>query len=496
MTGRAAILPALLGLALALPGCDAGIRSDAETGLDAGRQLTAAERVRLRAVQRGEILREDRPFYGTAVQVERGAVSGTPLPRRVEGARGLSLRLAGQADVRTVAGAITAATDIPVNIRTRYVLESGVVSVPIGTRMAVQDYEGPLSAFLDRLAARMDVAWSYDGTVVTIDRMTRRTWRIALPFGSTEVIESASLAHGTVSVDTTRRVDPWQELEERLRPIAPAPASVTVSRETGRVEVFGPPSVLKAAGAVLDEVAATAGMRIGLDVAVYFLDSDKAAGFGLGVAGLVDGVASTLGVAAAGAAEGSVILSRPGDGTISFEALARDNAVVDYRLASSVAQSGVVTPIKITNERKYLESVTREQDDEGTVTINLDVKDLETGLSIAALPRLVEDRHIQLALTISQRSLVRFDEKTYEGAELDLPEVDNREIRNETTLAPGETLVLSGYEQDVAVRADSGIGILRRLGIGGGTEASRRKVRMVVLVRPTLIPSRRSGGRT
>lgn len=496
MTGRAAILPALLGLAVALSGCDAGIRSDADAGLENGRRLTAAERVRLRAVQRGEILREERPFYGTSVQVERGAVSGTPLPRRVEGARGLSLRLGGQADVRTVAAAITAATDIPVNVRTRYVLEGGqVVSVPIGTRMAVS-YEGSLSAFLDRLAARMDVNWSYDGNVVTIDRMTRRTWRIALPFGSTEVTESASLAHGTVSVDTTRRVNPWLELEERLRPIAPPPASVTVSRETGRVEVFGPPSVLKAAGAVLDEVAAMSGMRIGLDVAVYFVDSDKATGFGLGVAGLVDGVAATLGVAAGGAAEGSVILSRPGDGTISFEALARDNAVVDYRLASSVAQSGVVTPIKITNERKYLESVTREQDDDGKVTINLDVKDLETGLSIAALPRLVEDRRIQLALTISQRSLVRFDAKSYEGAELDLPEVDNREIRNETVLAPGETLVLSGYEQDVAVRSDSGVGILRRFGIGGETEASRRKVRMVVLVRPTLIPSRRQGGRS
>ena len=60
MTRRGAILPALLGLALALPGCDAGIRSDAGQDLEEGRRLTAAERVRMRAVQRGEILREER----------------------------------------------------------------------------------------------------------------------------------------------------------------------------------------------------------------------------------------------------------------------------------------------------------------------------------------------------------------------------------------------------------------------------------------------------
>ena len=497
MTARHAILAFALGVALALPGCDAGIRSDVEAGLENGRRLTAAERARMRAVQRGEILRERDPFYGTAVTVERGSVNGTPLPRRLEGARGVSLSLQGQADVETVAGAITAASEIPVNIRTRYVLPDGtVVRVPIGTRMEVAGYEGPLSLFLDTMAARMDIAWEFDGKVILVDRMTRRTWRIALPQGVTEMTDTASLAHDTVTVATTRSFDPWLELEERLLPLAPPPATVTISRQAGRVEVFGPPSVQKAAAAVLEDVAAAANARIGLDVAVYFLDSDRASEFGAGLAGVTDDVAASIGVAAAGAAEGSVILSRLGEGTVSFEALARDRAVVDYRLASSVAQSGVVTPLKITNERKYLESVTREEDDDGSITIELEVKDLETGLSIAALPRLVEDRLIQLALTISQRSLVRFDEKTYEGAELDLPEVDNREIRNSAVLAPGETLVLSGYEQDVAVRADSGVGILRRIGLGGGTEASRRKVRMVVLVRPTLIPGRSAGGRS
>ena len=370
-----------------------------------------------------------------------------------------------------------------------------VVSVPIGTRMAVNDYEGPLSAFLDRLAARMDVGWSYDGTVITIDRMTRKTWRIALPLGTTDMTESTSLSDGAVSVETTRRVDPWQDLEDRLAHIAPPPATVTVSRQAGRVEVFGPPSVQKAAGAVLDDVAATANTRIGLDVGVYFVDSDKADEFGVGVAAdaSIGEFAATVAAAATGDAAGGLVISR-GAHSISFLALARDSAVVDYRLASSVAQSGAITPIALTNESSYIRNVTRERaDDNNAGTVTYEIAELETGLSIAALPRLVADRHIQLALTISQRSLVRFDEPLLDVA-LKLPEVDNRELRNETVLAPGETLVLSGYEQDVVVRADRGVGFLRRIGLGGGTEASRRKIRMVVLVRPTLIATRRPGG--
>ena len=530
MTRRAAILPAALGIVLALPGCDAGIRSDAEAGIETGRRLTAAERVRMRAVQRGEILREERPFYGAAVEVARGQVSGTPLPRRLEGARGVTLSLSGQAGVETVAAAVTAASGIPVNIRTRYVLADGsAVRVPIGTTMEVRGYEGPLSAFLDRLAARMDVAWSHDGQVITIDRMTRRTWRIPLPLGITEFTDTADSGRGP-SVTMSGTLDPWGDLEDRLAPLAPPPASVTLQPSSGRVEVFGPPSVQKAVGDVLEDVAATANTRIGLDVAVYFVDTDRADEFGVGLSSafnrlgsargrdiegsvlLGDGVTGLdvsavrsqvegeviegLSLALAGQAGGGIVLSR-GSSFVSFEALARDSAVVDYRLASSVAQSGVVTPIALTEERSYIRNVTTERGDEDNPgKTSYEIGELETGLSIAALPRLVEGRRIQLALTFSQRAFRGFDQDVLaRTGTIQAPTVDNREIRNQTVLSPGETLVLSGYEQEVAVRGDSGIGFLRRIGLGGKSEASRRKVRMVVLVRPTLIPARRAGGR-
>ena len=488
------LLPILAAAALALPGCDAGIRFDAGDGIENGRRLTAAERVRLRAVQRGDILREDRPFYGSAVEAARGSVNGTPLPRRLEGARGIALSLAGQADVRAIAASVTAASDIPVNIRTRYVLEDGVVDVPIGTTMTVHGYEGPLSAFLDRLAARMDVAWSYDGTVIIIDRMTRRTWRVPLPVGTTQIEDSAESVGGP-SIATTRSLDPWADLERRLAPLAPLPARVTLAPESGRVEVFGPPSVQKAAGEVLQDIVATANTRIGLDVAVYFVDSDRADEFGVGVNATATAGEFSAGLVAAatGDAAGGLVISRGASG-VSFQSLARDSAVVDYRLASSVAQSGVVTPIALTEERSYIRSVTTERgDDNNPPTVEYEIAELQTGLSITALARLVEGRRIQLALTFSQRAFRGFDADVLaRTGTIQLPAVDNRAIRNETVLAAGETLVLSGYEQDVAVRTDSGVGIMRRLGLGGSTEATRRKVRMIVLVRPTLIPS---GGR-
>ena len=206
-----------------LPGCDAAIRADVNTGLEEGQRLTAAQRSRLAAAQRGEVIVEEAAYFGAQVEVKRGSRQGRALPRRLEGARGLRLSLAGQADVEIIAAAITTATGIPVNIRTRYNLSAGVIDVPIGTRMAAR-HEGPLSVFLDRLAARMDVAWSYDGTVITINRMVWRSWRVPLPAGITTVTDGTSV-EGGIEISTTRSFDPWAELAARLAPLTPPPAA-------------------------------------------------------------------------------------------------------------------------------------------------------------------------------------------------------------------------------------------------------------------------------
>ena len=103
------------------------------------------------------------------------------------------------------------------------------------------------------------------------------------------------------------------------------------------------------------------------------------------------------------------MLSR-GSSFVSFEALARDSAVVDYRLAATVAQSGVVTPIALTEERSYIRNVTTERgDDNNPGKTSYEIGELETGLSIAALARLVEGRRIQLAISFSQRAFRGFD---------------------------------------------------------------------------------------
>jgi len=487
-------------MTLSLSAC--AVTEQAGSDITDGRTLTAEQLAAQKAAQRGEVLKLDRPFYGSAVEVKRGSRQGKPLPREVEGAHGITLRLSGQSDIRAITAAITSVSDIPVNVRTRYILPGGdVVEVPIGTRMRV-DHTGTLSAFLDQLAARMDVAWHYDGTVITIDRMVSRDYRVPLPTSTSAFTSQLGGATGTregsttIALSTEQKSDPWSELETRLAPLAPSPARVTLLPASGRVAVFGPPSVHSRIQAVLDDVESIYGKRVGLEIGIYFVDSDEAESFGLSTSGFRIGqniARSGSTIIVGGDGEGGQIgLTGANGSSINLEALARDRSVVDFRLASTIAQSGVVSPIAITRNETYIAKRTVERDEDGT-SIEIEPGEVEYGISLHALPRIIDHDRIQLFLTVLQSDLIGGRIKQIGSGEntIGAPELDQRTIQNQSILSPGEVLVLSGYEQDLSSAARSGIGPFKAIGLGGKTSAQTRKVRMVVLVRPSIIPQGR-----
>ena len=501
-----ALIWAMSGLVL-IAGCGQTIQQDVENGLAAGKVRAAQQQARLEAARRGHVIEEALPYFGRQVEKKPGSRQGKPLPKKFEGARGIALAIEGKADIRAIADAITAATDIPISIRTRYIRPDGsVIAVPIGTRIKAS-YEGPLSAFLDRLSARMDIAWTYDGRSIAIDRMTTTEWKVPLPRGKASFSDSLSdsgdiqSSQGGTSIETSYDLDPWAELQDRLAPLAPAPAHISYSKTASRVQVFGPPSVQRAVARVLEDVVALASKRIALEVAVFFVDSDRAEEFGLTLQsdganlGSIDGkpIRAVAELAANLAAPGSTVTLTRGLGSVSLETLARDDAVVDYRIGSTTVQSGVIAPISLSRTQSYNRYAPRrfrrQTDEDGDSETEearggLETASFKTGIIIAALPRLVDRGQLQLGLAITQRDLVRIDSNGF-------PVIDERAIRSEAVLSGGETLVVSGYEQQRSERKESGVGILRKVGLGGRNAAENRRVRMYVLIRPSILAAGR-----
>ena len=492
-TCRLAVFSLALSALTALAACD-GIKSANDTTARLSK-LTGDQRDRLRAAGRGKVHVVDRPYYGEAVVVAQGTQSGKPLPRALEGARSINIDTRGSAvGIKALATLIKKQTDLPVNIRRVYSLANGdVIQIPIGSKMVLK-HEGALSKVLDKIAARMDLAWSFDGTAVTFDRMVTKRYSLSLPTGTSKVDTSIGGLEGSGrSVSHNHSAggyDPWDDLSTQLAAVAPPPATVTTSKSAGRVAVFGPPSVQRKAAEVIEDFEAIYSTRIALEVAIYFIDADKSDDFAVGLSA-AGSEGSLTGVIGALAGNGVATL-RKGGKSISFKALAQQGSVVDYRLASTIAQSGVVAPIVLTRSEGYVASTTSTTDSNGVVTTSENIATVEEGISIHALPRLVDHNKIQLSLTLLQNTV---DLKDSDAGTVKLPTVDQRAIQNDSVLAPGETLVLSGYEQESATRANKGTGLARFIGLGGSAKGGTRKIRMVVLVRPAILPAVRNAGR-
>jgi hypothetical protein len=467
--------------------------SEAESDIARKSLLAKQRQEELAAAQRGEVIFDPTPYYGSEVIAEKGSKNGKALPKGFEGPRGLELNLGSGVGIAEIVDALSEATDLQVKVRTVYALpDGGTIKVPVPGKMRVA-YTGALSKFLDQVASRMDLAWEYDGTAITFDRMVTKRYRMPIPNNNstfnTSVPGLRSSDNGS-SVEFTKnsQFDSWAELKAALDAVLPSPAYAKLSKHTGRVTVFALPSMQAQAAGIIEDYQNIFSTRIGLEVGVFFVDTQKADDFGLGLK-WAGSNGSVTGAAGALTGNGIFTLSSNGGG-VDFKALATHEAVVDHRIRSTIAQSGVVSPILLTRSQNFVTGTTTETAENGTTTSSVDTATIDTGISIHAIPRLISNNQIQLNLTVMQNNLTSLDQFGEGNNAVQLPVVDTRTIQNDSVVSPGETLVFSGYEQEVSTRSQTGTGVANFFGLGGSSSGEVSRVRMILMVRPALIGPR------
>ena len=444
--------------------------------------------------QLGGIVEVDQPFYGrrSPAQAQADATDldrGEPLPEELEEDLGVDIT-ASAAGITAIQEILAAASELDVVVRTTYPVAGGVIDVPIGGTTSI-NYRGPLSGLLDRLAAKFDLTWSFDGSAIRFDRMVSIIHDVPLPPTAGNIgTEVGGVQSGASSVRTSKSVeiDPWAELEAALAQVIAPPATVNLAKNTGKVTVFGPPSVQRTAAKVIDRFAEVYSQRIGLEIATYFVDSSDKDDFALGtfLQGVFGDETISLGqgLIETGTVGNVAIVGGQWDGSaINFRALASKGNVVDYRHSTTIGQNGVVAPVSLLSTQNYVRESSTETADDGSIKLSLKVDTIDTGLSIFALPRIVDGGQIQLSLWILEASL----NSLQNFGSIQLPKTDHRAIEYTVLLAPGETLVIGGYEQETVRQDQDGTGVAGFFGLGGSARAEVITTSMVVLVRPTII---------
>lgn len=487
MTRRAALcLWAALGAALGgctlFGGGDAKLPAEADARIQGGgseiRRLRAAEQ----EARDSGVRLAGRPWYGSkdaslSVQA-RGGPGERPLPAHLQRG-GVALAVAAGAPVEDVADMVARAAGLPVTVQREIRGPGGeVLAVRVAGGRPIS-HDGPLSALLDRIAGEYDLFWSYDGRTVRLEAARTRSWTLPIPPGTTEMTSQASGAAGGsgrgVELSRSLSINAWAEAEGRIGAALRPPATVQTFPAAGTVSVTGRPSDLASADAVIQEIAELHSIRIAIEVGIYWVDSERTDDFRFGVAQLTEEPELAGRVGLFGGAAGGVTLSGTlsgAGGILSFTDLSRDEAVVASRTASTVTQSGIPAPVILSSSRNYVSAVTRSEDG---VTVETDTVD--DGISVHMLPRLLSRDQMMLSVRLLQNAFQRLD--NFGGVQL--PQVEQRMVANEVLMTPGETLVLSGYEQETA--SSSGEGGL----LSSARDSGVDRLTLVVLVRPTLL---------
>lgn len=480
---------------IALLGC-----AGPQTGFETPAISEIVERTEL-AADRGDSYRRGGtfdagvPFYGrnlNALHVNQYAENnGSPFPDTFNRPDAVELVAPEMLEIDRVRIVLQELTGFNVVVRTRYQTGEEELNIPINGRMRI-NHKGTLEELVRAVSANFDLAWTFDGETLLFDRMETRSYELPLPASTGAVNTSLSgvnVAGNSVSTTRSLTIDPWAEVTEALGAIVEDPGKVTVSRNTGQVTLFAPPSQQREAARIIRTFDELYSHRIGLEIATFYMDVSKSSELDLDLGvGVTNGnVTAELGQGIRSALEGGigVISGNNAYAAVNLRNIAGSAGVADYQMSNTIAQNGVVAPVVLTNSRRYVSAITAGTAETGP-TVETD--NINSGISIYALPRLMRNGKIQLSVWVTQSELNRLDTFDTGSGFVQLPDADQRAVEYTLIMEPGETLIMGGYEQERALTSDEGgVGGLGALGLTRTRDGETTRTRMILMVRPSLI---------
>lgn len=377
-------------------------------------------------------------------------------------------------------------------------------------------FSGQLSSLLDLVAARFGLSWRHTpvGMIEFYHRDTRTFPVMVLPgdlTASTSIGTSGGGATGTgagssrAATQTTQAnvaVTFWKSLEESVNAVKSRDGIVTVNSSAGTVTVTDTPVVLDRIGKLIDDQNTLLSKQVLIDVKVVTLKLTNSETFGIDwnlvyskAGGNKLGLQSNFGTPQTGSA--LIFSSKNGnlDGTQSIiKALAEQANVSDVTSAQQFALNNQPTPIQVGTTSRFVDTITKTFDTTSTVpTVTVTTGSVTSGVALQILPRILDNQNllIHLSADLSEKP-EGLETKNVSGAEVSLWSQNVRNFMQRVSLKSGETLVLSGYENNTNRANKSGVGTPDNQALGGTRLASAERTLIVIMITPVIMDRIRS----
>ncbi len=473
--------------------------------------------------RKSSLIINDRPWFGsTAIPIQ----NGEPLPASLLREDSIVLTFERPLSLREIAQSIQAATGIRIAVAQTQsqegTVDEGLMRFipPEGREVADGKivWQGSLNEILDQVSDSFDADWHYNGRRIQLSRQISKTFMLHSLAGNIvldnqleneEDDDSNSLPQ--ISFATQATLEIWEEIENAVSVMLEDKGSLSLSPSTGTITVSGPPSLVSRVEDYLREQNRMRLRRVAVAVKVLAVETSNVNSVTLRLnsileralegkpfelqttaGGLTTGILRSLpqvdAVTGFSGADASGTLTTPDADVITASLEASEDIE-----KASVAQAGAIVtlsdipaPLQIGQVISFLERVTTTID-EGDVTTSLEPGEVNIGLTMNILPRVIEENRVLLRLALGIKD-AQTPFKTFSAGDssIQLPEVETTGFVQNAVLASGETLILAGFERNQAGLEREGTP--GGLFTGGSKSAEKTKEVTILLITAEILP--------
>lgn len=390
----------------------------------------------------------------------------------------------------------------------------------------------PLPGLLDAVTARLGLSWSFRDGAVQIHYLDTKVFRIyaiqsktnmqsvvqsgtqlsssgAGGQGASGATSSSGSGGSTVSGGSTQTTmvsiesNLAEDVDRMIKSmLTPGLGQSSLSVSTGTVAVTDTPDVLSRIAAYLETENRNITRQALFNITVAVVQRTETDDQGLDLTAVYKSLNGNYGItvanaftAASSAGSASIGILDTATGTAGQFAGSKAilRALSSQGRVSIVTQPSVTTlnyqpvPVQVAKQTSYLAAVSNTATAQVGSTSALTPGTVTTGFSMDLLPFMIDSDQMLLQFTMNLSTDPRLRTVTSGDNSIEVPEVDSRIFSQRVRLRSGQTLILSGFEQNVDRGNRSGMFSASNWLTGGGGSTNNRREVVVILITPIVL---------
>ena len=377
----------------------------------------------------------------------------------------------------------------------------------------------PLESLLGGLTSHLGLSWRYeqnDGEIVLFHTQTEDFQLSSIPTrttlsssvssgtnteqgsqGSSSGEEAAGSTDSSQSTEVELNHDFSEDIRATIGSMLSQYGKFNYSPSTGRLSITDTPDVVNQVASYIERENESLTRQLLIDVKVLSVTLDDTDSLGIdwdlvyNASAFQGGLQSAVTGLPAAAGSGSIRIidadSRFFDSQLFISALSEQGRVSTITSPSVTTTNMQPVPVQVARQVSYLARTQVTNLEGGQSSEELIPGTITTGFNMTMFPFMTGPSEMLLQYTVDLSELRDLRTVTSGNNTIEIPEVDTRIFSQRVKLRNGETLVLSGFEQESNRSNRSGTGHARNLLGGGEVSSSNMREVIVILITPTFM---------